>query len=341
MEPIGSSRNAITTKVWDLLTIILAFLGGLVAIFKPAPTVRLGARTFKVLKSLGEGGFSFVYLVKEVTPGRASTTPHALKRVRIQLPEQEQRARDEIAAHSAVNSPHVLKLLDSNVVKNPGADWEALLLLPYYGGGTVQDLIDKTPREACVDLRTILSIAVDAARGLQAFHSKNPPLAFRDLKPANILLDDSGRAVLMDLGSVAPARVNISNRREALALQELCAETVTAPYRAPELFEPSTGMMVDERSDVWSLGCCIYAMAYGESPSASGWRIANMRTPTVDGSATAAVGGAVRFPQGKDPYGPPLRKLITTMLSTNAQARPSVVECIQAMENLLGSLGGV
>lgn len=55
----------------------------------------------------------------------------------------------------------------------------------------------------------------------------------------------------MDLGSVAPARVQITSRHEALALQELCAETATAPFRAPELFDPPSNGNIDERTDVW------------------------------------------------------------------------------------------
>ena len=51
------------------------------------------------------------------------------------------------------------------------------------------------------------------------------------MQPANVLVDDNGSSVLMDLGSVAPARVRITSRREAVALQDLCAETATAPFR--------------------------------------------------------------------------------------------------------------
>lgn len=100
----------------------------------------------------------------------------------------------------------------------------------------------------------------------------------------------------------------VSYRREALALQEKCAQECTAPYRcvintslqmytnknntsvllidrfccllliprwhwmilltlicrAPELFEVPSNCEIDERSDMWSLGCTLYAMAYGE-----------------------------------------------------------------------------
>lgn len=90
-------------------------------------------------------------------------------------------------------------------------------------------------------------------------------MAFRDLKPANIIIT-STNALLIDLGSVTPAVISITNRKQALALQDECAELVTACYRAPELFDPPSECMIDERSDVWSLGCCIYAQLMGDSP---------------------------------------------------------------------------
>ena len=70
----------------------------------------------------------------------------------------------------------------------------------------------------------------------------------------------------MDLGSVSNARIQLSSRKEAIALQDLAAETVTAPFRAPELFDPPSVGMVDETCDIWALGCTLYAMAFRESP---------------------------------------------------------------------------
>ncbi|KAJ1557494.1 Serine/threonine-protein kinase 16 [Cladochytrium tenue] len=263
----------------------------------------------------------------------------ALKRVRIQLPEHEERARTEIAAHNAVDSPHVIRLLDSAVAVRAAAPGtglaaaaprgmvgEALLLLPYYPSGSAQDLIDRTPSREFVPLKTILGIALDVCAGLRAFHTRNPPLAFRDLKPANIALDESGRAVLMDLGSVAPARVRITSRKEAVALMELCAETVTAPFRPPELFDPPSDAVIDERTDVWSLGCCIFALAYRTSP--------------FDGTMTAAVSGQVVFPTRPDPYGPAFRNLIRSVLVVDPRTRLSLDQVVAKLESLLTSIGG-
>ena len=52
-----------------------------------------------------------------------------------------------------------------------------------------------------------------------------------------MMIGDNNRIVITDLGSVSKARVTVTSRKEALALQELAAVQCTSPYRAPELFE--------------------------------------------------------------------------------------------------------
>ncbi|KAJ3113875.1 Serine/threonine-protein kinase 16 [Phlyctochytrium bullatum] len=289
-----------------------------------------GSKTFKlkdrhlgVVKQVGEGGFAFVYLVREIgsAPHHAEDTepsqPLALKVVRLQLAEQERALNVEIAALRTIVSPHVIKLLDHEIQTQSKKDARALLLFPYYKG-SVQDLLKEGPIQ---ELQKILSIAKDVLHGLQAFHTRDPPLAFRDLKPANILLSDTNRAVLTDLGSVAEARVPLTTRAEALRLQDLCAETVTAPFRAPELFEPSTapGREVTEKTDIWAFGCTVFTMAYGEPP--------------FDGTATATVCGKVMFPKAPV-YPAGLQDMILKTLSFTPAERPSVDELLNLIENL-------
>ena len=72
-----------------------------------------------------------------------------------------------------------------------------------------------------------------------------------------MMLTDSDHMLLADLGSVAEARVTISSRKEAVALQELAAVNCTSPYRAPELFEVSSPVLGFYRCP-WNLFRDIY-----------------------------------------------------------------------------------
>jgi serine/threonine kinase 16 len=195
----------------------------------------------------------------------------------------------EVAMHRKIGKhPNVIQLIDSALVQQQGTHGFGYLIFPFYKQGTLQDLL--FVKEAIgerIPLAEIVKYTNGICQGLMAFHSQSPPLAFRDMKPANVLIDLGGNAILMDLGSVNVARVTVKERLDALKLQESCAQHCTAPFRAPELFDISSNSTFDERTDVWSLGCTLYALAYYQSP--------------FDGSATSAMSGKIPFPS-QTPY---------------------------------------
>ncbi|KAL8867613.1 MAG: hypothetical protein Q9174_005547, partial [Haloplaca sp. 1 TL-2023] len=115
--------------------------------------------------------------------------------------------------------------------------------------------------------------------------------AHRDVKPGNIMISDSGTSpILMDLGSLAPSPLQITSRALALATQDTASEHSTLPYRAPELFDTTTGPIIDTKTDIWSFGCTLFACLVGKSPF-------EMRSEETGGSLSICVlGGDWRFP---------------------------------------------
>lgn len=77
------------------------------------------------------------------------------------------------------------------------------------------------------------------------------------------MLSDDGQPVLMDFGSTIKARIPIENRSQALLQQDIAAEQSTMAYRAPELYDVKTGVVLDEKVDIW---VCLAAVPCLVSP---------------------------------------------------------------------------
>ena len=216
-------------------------------------------KRFQMIRVLGEGGFSFVYLVKS----RSSGDLYAIKRIYAQNTEQKLNVRWEIQVHDTFSHKNLLKLVDSAMIDGGNGRLEALLLFPAYTRGSLVDILQKTTFSPS----KILSIFVGICKGVLEMHKHNPPWAHRDIKPANVLLSSDDTPVLMDFGSTCVARVEVKSRSIGLELQEQAAKNSSMPYRACELWDPKTGSIIDERTDVWSLGCLLFAMVYGKGYS--------------------------------------------------------------------------
>jgi serine/threonine protein kinase len=131
------------------------------------------------------------------------------------------------------------------------ADGLPYLVMEYVPGISLQERLD---RDGPLDVTTILRIGIQVALGLAAAHAQG--LIHRDVKPANILLeDDTGRAKLTDFG--------LARAVDDASLTQSGAITGTPQYMAPE---QARGDAVDPRADLFSLGSVLYALSTGVPP---------------------------------------------------------------------------
>lgn len=212
---------------------------------KVGDTAQVGDKQVHILKQVAEGGFGTVYLAEDSSSGRL----YAVKHLLCQSIEQLRDANLEVEALRRFGDcEHIISLVDYHVDRRTTSSsrpmsasnpTQALLLFPWYPHGTVWDRVSdaassgfshKWPFPEHLALRLVLG----AARGLWAMHQMG--YSHRDVKPHNMMLSgaaDEWTAVLMDLGSVSHAVVDVKTKGEALSLQEEAACKTSAGYRSP------------------------------------------------------------------------------------------------------------
>ncbi|CAO3695682.1 unnamed protein product [Rhizopus stolonifer] len=229
-------------------------------------SIKVNGSQFRFVKLLGEGGFSFIYLAQDQHHKR-----YAVKIIKCTSKETTENAKREGILLSRFSHDNIIKIKDMCMIREEDGSKMLYIIMPFYKRGSIQDWIDNMKGEHLKE-KELLSLFKQMCLGIRALveykdKGVSTPWAHRDVKPANVLLSDDGKtAVLMDFGSARKARIEIKDKRTAHQVQDEAAEHCSMPYRAPELFDVSAHNTIDEKIDIWSLGCTLYTMAYGESP---------------------------------------------------------------------------
>ncbi|CAH0513753.1 unnamed protein product [Peronospora belbahrii] len=287
----------------------------------------LSGRTVLVCAEVAQGGFSFVYKARDTETGEA----FALKKILCQTNEQVQSAKAEIQAHKAFNHPNIMSLSDYAVISTGTNTFEYYLLFPFMENGTLREMIDAAiSQDVRIPEAQILDMFLQICQAIAELHSRTPPLAHRDIKPENIMLSDKDEPLLTDFGSVTIADVIISKRSDARLLQEHAAQHSSMAYRAPELYDVPENSHISSATDVWSLGCLLYSMAFGYSPFECSFYDSGV-VRVVECTYLAVI-GPIKFPKNCS-YSPQFCEMIRWILIQDAIARPSVFAVIDRLQN--------
>lgn len=136
--------------------------------------------------------------------------------------------------------------------------------------------------------------------------------------------------ILVDFGSCTEARQQICGQQDAQRLQDWAEERCSIVYRAPELFNVQTYCMIDERTDIWSLGCVLYAICFFRCPY-------DIIYEKGDSVALAVLSGNINFP-ASSPFSEDMHNLISFMLRINPMERPYIYSVLEAAQSLISKL---
>lgn len=211
---------------------------------------------YRILEKIGSGGMGEVFKAEDMKLGRTV----ALKVLPARADENltaKRRFLKEAQAASALNHPNIVTI--HAIEEADGIDF---IVMEYIEGETLKSIIES---RGALPLGSLLDVGIQIADALAAAHEIG--LVHRDIKSANILLTPRGRAKVLDFGLAKIVRAIVDGiDGEAPTLMNLTDEgTVlgTAFYMSPE---QTRGEVLDQRSDIFSLGCVLYEAATRSLP---------------------------------------------------------------------------
>jgi serine/threonine protein kinase len=263
---------------------------------------------YRVLRLLGTGGTAYVFEAEDLQLQRRV----ALKVLRPELRDAEMSRRflREARALAALKHPHIVTVYQAGEYGNA-----AFLAMELLEGQTLDAWLRSQPP---FDLAEILCIARQLTDGMGFLHEKG--LLHRDIKPANVWLESpSNHVKILDLGLVRRVDDGPRLTQNGLALG-------TPGFMSPE---QARGETLDERSDIFSLGCVFYRLCSGREPFTGPTTLAVLSSLALDTPAPC---------EQLNPLIPPrLSQLVGRMLEKEPAARiptaRAVLEELDAIQN--------
>jgi serine/threonine protein kinase len=214
------------------------------------PPELAGHPKFRVVRELGRGGMGVIYLAEH----RVLDKPVALKVLNpdvLDNPQALARLLQEAKAAGALDHPNIARAHDAD----QAGDLH-FLVMEFVEGVSLAQVLEQRGQlpvaHACHYVR-------QAALGLQ--HAFEKGMVHRDIKPHNLMLTPKGVVKVLDFGL---ARVRDERKKVAPRLTRLESFMGTPTYVAPE--QAVDAREADTRSDIYSLGCTLYALLAGRPP---------------------------------------------------------------------------
>ncbi|UCD52293.1 MAG: serine/threonine protein kinase, partial [Phycisphaerales bacterium] len=209
---------------------------------------------YKLLERIGEGGMAVVYMAEQAEPIHRRV---ALKIVKLGMDTKQVIARFEAErqALAMMDHPDIAKVFDAGATE-AGRPYFVMELVT---GVSITEYCDKSR----LDTRQRLELFAQVCRAVQHAHQKG--IIHRDIKPSNVMVtmhDDTPVPKVIDFGIAKATNQRLTER----TLFTRYAHMIGTPaYMSPEQAQMS-GLDVDTRTDIYSLGVLLYELLTGTTP---------------------------------------------------------------------------
>jgi serine/threonine protein kinase len=209
---------------------------------------------YHILRPLGEGGMGTVYLAEQREPIRRLV---ALKVIKLGMDTGQVLARFAIErqALALMDHPNIARIIDAGATPNG----RPYFVMEYIEGVPITQYCDR--KRMTIGARLELFLAV--CHAVQHAHQKG--VIHRDLKPSNVVVMEQEGAPVPKVIDFGIAKATDQWTAENTLLTQFGQMVGTPEYASPEQAEVTTGV-VDETSDVYSLGVVLYELLIGTVP---------------------------------------------------------------------------
>ena len=210
---------------------------------------------YEVVRKIGGGGMGAVYLANDRNLGGVLRAVKEMVQSYIESDQQDKAINDfkrESLLLTSLEHPAIPTIYDYFLDDKEGRFY---LVMKYISGGDLAGRLRAAP-EGRIDEKSVTEWAIQIADVLDYLHNHEPSIVYRDLKPANVMIDgNSGRVMLIDFGI---ARWVNKEEKGVTAVG-------TMGYAPPELFSGN----VEARSDIYSLGSTMFHLLTGADPQSN------------------------------------------------------------------------
>lgn len=234
---------------------------------------------YEILTLIGQGGMSKVYLARD----KRLNKQWAVKEIQKRTHDRN----NEINVQSAIAEANMIKQLDHtaivrivDIIETPD---EIFIVEDYIEGETLSTILVNNgaqPQEQ------VIAWAIQICEALEYLHTRKPPIIYRDMKPANIMLKPDGNIKIIDFG--------IAREYKDQSLEDTVS-LGTKGYAAPEQFGGKG--QTDARTDVYCLGVTLYHLITGHNPCEPPYEIYPIRhwNPQLDSGLEAVIEKSIQL----------------------------------------------